>query len=120
MHPKKTKPRRLLDQVGGAENSSKLSARNFSAKSTATQAQYARIVTLLRSGAKDTMTLRRNGVMMPAARIKEMNERHGYTIERIDRVDLWDEWGFKHPRVAIYELVAEPGVEVAYAEHSRT
>ena len=45
---------------------------------------------------------------MPAARIKELNERHGFNILTIDRVDLWDEWGFLHPRVAVYSLAQEP------------
>ena len=65
--------------------------RNFSAKSTATEAQRARIVQMLRTGPKNTMELRRAGVMMPAARIKEMNDEYGYSIPTVDRVDLWDE-----------------------------
>lgn len=84
------------------------SKRKFSKKSTATEAQYERIVLMLRVGPKNTMELRRAGVMMPAARIKEMNDEHGYSIPTVDRVDLWDEWGFNHPRVAVYELQGEP------------
>ena len=82
--------------------------RNFSAKSTATEAQRERIVQMLRTGPKNTMELRRAGVMMPAARIKEMNDEYGYSIPTVDRVDLWDEWGFKHSRIAVYELQGEP------------
>lgn len=82
--------------------------RKFSAKSTATEAQYERIVTMTRTGEKSTIDLRRAGVMMPAARIKELNERRGYNIVRVALRDLWDEWGYRHPRVAIYALKSEP------------
>jgi hypothetical protein len=84
------------------------SKRKFSAKSTATLAQYERIEGMLSTGDKSTIALRRGGVMMPAARIKEMNERHGYVIRRVDLRDLYDEEGFCHPRVAIYRLVERP------------
>ena len=78
-------------------------------KSTSAKAQYERIVTLTRTGEKSTIDLRRGGVMMPAARIKEMNDKLGYNIIRVALRDLWDEWGFCHPRVAIYALISEPG-----------
>lgn len=78
-------------------------------KSTSARAQYERIVILTRTGETSTIDLRRGGVMMPAARIKEMNERLGYNIIRVALRDLWDEWGFCHPRVAIYALISEPG-----------
>lgn len=84
------------------------SKRKFSAKSTATEAQYERIVQMTRSGEKSTIDLRLGGVMMPSVRIKEMNERHGYSIERVALRDLYDEQGYLHPRVAIYALVSEP------------
>lgn len=82
--------------------------RKFSQKSTATYAQYERVKAMLSTGQKSTIDLRRGGVMMPAARIKEMNERHGYRIDRVDLRDLYDEEGFLHPRVAIYELIEAP------------
>lgn len=88
--------------------SSAPSKRNFSRRCTATEAQYERVLAMLLTGPKNTMELRRAGVMMPAARIKEMNEKLGYTIVRVALVDLWDEWGFKHARIAVYELQAEP------------
>ena len=80
---------------------------SHSAKSTATEAQYQRIANLTRTGEKSTIELRRAGVMMPAARIKEMNEKLGYNIVRVALRDHWDEWGFCHPRVAIYALISE-------------
>lgn len=82
--------------------------RSFSAKSTATQAQYERLLPLLRLRPHHTMELRRAGIMMPAARIKELNDRYGYSIERVERISLWDEWGFCHAGVAVYSLVSEP------------
>lgn len=93
------------------------SKRKFSAKSTATYAQYERVVHMLKTGEKSTIALRRGGVMMPAARIKEMNDRHGYVIRRVDLRDLYDEDGYLHPHVAIYELISCPG-EMASAEVS--
>jgi hypothetical protein len=54
------------------------------------------------------MELRRAGVMMPAARIKEMNDKQGYCIQRVALIDLWDDWGFPHPRVAVYSMTGAP------------
>lgn len=85
----------------------------FSAKSTATQAQYERIVNLLRTGTRSTFDFRKAGIMAPAARIKELNDKHGYYIPTIGLRDLWDEQGFMHPRVAVYELIDEPHGERA-------
>ena len=79
-----------------------------SAKSTANEAQYERIVSMTRTGEKSTIDLRRGGVMMPAARIKEMNEKRGYEIKRVDRRDLYDDEGYCHPRVTVYALLSEP------------
>ena len=84
------------------------SSRKFSAKSTATEAQYERIVTMLRAGTRSTFDFRKAGIMAPAARIKEMNDRMGYYIPTIALRDLYDDEGFKHPRVAVYELIDEP------------
>jgi hypothetical protein len=82
--------------------------RKYSRKSTATRAQYERSIIMLRTGEKSTIDLRKAGVMMPAARIKELNDRHGYSIVRVALRDLWDEWGFCHKRIAIYALLGEP------------
>ena len=87
--------------------------RQFSAKSTATQAQYQRIVTMLRISTRSTFDFRKAGIMAPAARIKELNDNHGYFIPRIALRDLWDDEGFMHPRVAVYELIDEPHGERA-------
>ena len=81
---------------------------NHGSRSTTAYAQYERIVCMTRTGEKSTIELRRGGVMMPAARIKEMNEKYGYVILRVALRDIWDEWGYRHPRVAIYALISEP------------
>ena len=89
------------------------SDRKFSPKSTATQAQYQRIVNMLRTSTRSTFDFRKARIMAPAARIKELNDKHGYYIPTIALCDLWDDEGFMHPRVAVYELIDEPHVERA-------
>lgn len=91
--------------------SSAPSKRKFTKKSTATEAQYERLLQLLRLRPHNTMELRRAGIMMPAARIKELNDRYDYSIDTIDRINLTDEWGFPHSGVAIYSLISEPTPE---------
>ena len=80
---------------------------NFGLKSTATEAQYPRIVTMLETGPKNTMEFRRAGIMSPASRIKEMNDRMGYYISS-NPINVWDEWGYCHKGVALYELIDRP------------
>lgn len=82
--------------------------RKFSARSTATAAQYERIDRMLSTGQKSTFDFRKAGVMAPAARIKEMNDKLGYYIPTVALRDLWDEEGYCHPRVAVYELIDRP------------
>ncbi|MDR3453813.1 MAG: helix-turn-helix domain-containing protein [Rhodoferax sp.] len=96
------------DNSQPAKDTTLTNSRKFSAKSTATEAQYERIVRMLRAGDKSTLDLRRAGIMAPAARIKEMNDRLGYYIPTVELRDLWDDESFCHPRVAIYSLVDEP------------
>ena len=66
------------------------------------------IALLLRTGTRSTFDFRKAGIMAPAARIKEMNDKYGYYISRIASRDLWDDEGFMHPRVAVYQLIDEP------------
>ena len=82
--------------------------RKFSRKSTATEAQYERIVAMLRSGSKSTFDFRKVGIMSPASRIKELNDKYGYYIPTIDLRDLYDTEGYLHKRVGVYELIDEP------------
>lgn len=95
-----------LQSEGFDINTSK--PRHSNAKSTATEAQYRRIVRMLRTGDKSTFDFRKAGVMAPAARIKELNDNHGAYIPTVAQRDMWDEEGYLHPRVAIYSLVDEP------------
>ncbi|CDS50799.1 hypothetical protein [Polaromonas sp. CG9_12] len=80
----------------------------YGLKSTATEAQYERIDRMLTTGEKSTFQFRRAGIMSPASRIKEMNDKLGYYIPTTDQRDIYDEQGFLHKRVAIYELVDRP------------
>jgi Helix-turn-helix domain len=77
---------------------------DFSAKSTRLAAQYRRILSELLSGPKNTIQLRRAGIMQPAARIKELRENHGIDVNRIELVSVFDAEGFEHRRVAVYAL----------------
>ena len=80
----------------------------YGRKSTATEAQYERIDRMLDAGPKSTFDFRRAGIMSPASRIKEMNDRLGYYIPTIDQRDIYSEDGYLHKRVAIYELIDRP------------
>ena len=82
--------------------------RRFGLKSTATEAQYERIERMLTTGAKNTFQFRKAGIMSPASRIKEMNDKLGYYIPTIDQRDIYDDEGCCHPRVAVYELIDRP------------
>ena len=84
------------------------SKRKFSRKSTATEAQYERIDRMLSNGEKSTFDFRRAGIMAPAARIKEMNDNLGYYIPTIALRDIYDDEGYRHQRVAVYELIDRP------------
>ena len=82
--------------------------RRYSLKSTATEAQYERIVRMLSTGEKNTFQFRKAGIMAPASRIKEMNDKLGYYIPTIDQRDIYDEEGYLHKRVGVYELIDRP------------
>ena len=109
---KRTPQKAMAPTVSAAGTIRKIQKQpKFSPKSTATEAQYERIRNMLRTGTRSTFDFRKAGIMAPAARIKEMNDRHGYYIPTIDLRDLWDDEGYLHPRVAVYELVSEPNGE---------
>ena len=82
--------------------------RKYGLKSTATEAQYERIERMLTTGEKNTFQFRKAGIMSPASRIKEMNDKLGYYIPTIDQRDIYDDEGYCHPRVAVYELIDRP------------
>jgi len=78
-------------------------------KSTATRDQYKRIVEALRMRPQTSYDLRRLGIYQAPARIKELRDRHGYSITT-DPVVIVDRDGYHHARVALYTLVSEPEV----------
>lgn len=76
--------------------------RNFTNKSTASEAQRQRILDALRSGPKTSYELRRLGVYQQSTRIFELRRR-GYDIAT-ERVTLYDRDGFMHRGCARYHL----------------
>jgi hypothetical protein len=89
---------------------SALNSRKFSKKSTATEAQYERVDRLFDHVGKQitTFEFRKNGVLHPSGRIKEMNELLGYHIATVDLRTVYDDEGFAHQRIAVYELIERP------------
>lgn len=75
--------------------------------SVATEDQHRRIVEMLRAGRKTTLDFRRAGVMQSQTRIFELRAQ-GYDIPTVARVTIYDDQGYPHPGVAMYELLAEP------------
>ena len=84
--------------------------RKYGLKSTATEAQYERIDRAYDHAGKliSTLDFRKMGVLHPAGRIKEMNEKLGYYIPTVDLRTVIDDEGFAHPRIAFYELIDRP------------
>ena len=84
--------------------------RKYSRKSTVNEAQYERIDGLYDCPGKliSTLDFRKMGVLHPAGRIKEMNEKLGYFIPTVDQRTVIDEQGYPHPRIAFYELIDRP------------
>lgn len=80
---------------------------NRASRSSATEDQRDRIVKMLRNGEKSTFDFRRAGVMQSSTRIFELRKR-GYAIPTVARRDMFDADGYRHPRVAVYALLAEP------------
>lgn len=88
-----------------AEQDSKLNRND-----TSTENQRQIILEALRTGSKDTVTLRGEyGVLMPAPRIHELRHKFGYNIDRVNVTRVTDD-GVKHRRVALYVL--HPSVDL--------
>jgi hypothetical protein len=92
--------------AAGALSKSQLPTQ-FSAKSTATEAQRDRILQALRQRPQTSYDLRCMGCYQAPARVKELRDRFGYGITT-DRITLYDRDGYGHPRAALYTLVSEP------------
>ena len=74
---------------------------------TSTEAQIQRLIELLRNGPRDTHFLRRMGISHPAGRVQDLLKR-GYEVTS-SRITTVDSDGYSHSRVALYDLVSEPG-----------
>jgi hypothetical protein len=85
------------DPVPFAKNTTKKS------KSTASEAQRARIMEALREGPKTSYALRLIGCYQAPARIKELRDKYHFNIET-ERVILYDHQGYMHQRAARYHL----------------
>lgn len=79
-------------------------------KSTTTQAQYDKIDRMFDYVGKQITTLdfRKAGVLHPSGRIKEMNDRLGYYIPTVEQRGIYDDEGYYHLRIAVYELIDRP------------
>ncbi|MGH8758710.1 MAG: helix-turn-helix domain-containing protein [Burkholderiales bacterium] len=104
MKPAKKRPQAAA--TAGANTKGK-SRQRFSAKSTKSEAQRERILAALRVGPKTSYEFRRLGCYQAPARIKELRDKFGYSIET-ERVTLYDQDGYMHPRAARYHLRGEP------------
>lgn len=81
-------------------------AKAIRSRSTGTDAQFARIVALLRSGPQTTYSLRKHGIAQTSSRIWDLRAR-GYVINT-ELCDAYDTDGYLHFRVAKYALIQEP------------
>lgn len=79
--------------------------------STTAEAQRARIIAMLRTGRQSTLDFRRAGSMQSQTRIFELRAQ-GYDIATVGRVTAYDDQGYPHAGVALYELLAEPATGV--------
>ena len=87
--------------------------RKFTAASTATEAQIQRMTAMLRHAPRNTHELRRHGISHPAGRVQDLLQR-GFVIAS-DRITTVDGDGYPHVGVALYSLLAEPGITIGEA-----
>ena len=81
----------------------------FSAKSTATEAQIQKLIALLSIRPRHTYELRMLGISHPAGRILDLVKR-GFLFES-KRVTTIDSDGFTHHGVALYTMLSAPSGE---------
>lgn len=85
------------------------STREFSAKSSHSEAQRQRIIAALRCRPQTTEDLRQIGIFQAATRVKELRDRFHYNIETV-RVTVVDRESYSHPRAALYVLHEPEGM----------
>jgi hypothetical protein len=100
-----------VDQAGGLESTNQKTCSKsntdteiIASKSTATKAQLAKLLALLRQGPKTTIDLRHHAIMMPAARVFQLKREQAYTITT-ELVELYDDQGVRHRKCARYHLI---------------
>ncbi|RYH30184.1 MAG: hypothetical protein EON54_22010 [Alcaligenaceae bacterium] len=76
-------------------------------RSTTAAAQRGRVLAALQTGPKTTHDLRCLGIYQCPARIKELRDVCGFTIETT-RVTLVDRDGYSHARAGLYTLISDP------------
>lgn len=109
-----------VNQAGGPKATNQNSQRPQSitdadvlaSKSSATKAQLAKVLVLLRQGPKTTMELREHSIMMPAARIFSLKHEHKYVITT-ELLPLFDRQGIRHSKCARYHLAEQLGEQAS-------
>jgi hypothetical protein len=85
-----------------------IDAEILGSKSTSTEVQLAKVLTLLRQGPKTTMELREHGIVMPAARVFQLKRERNYSITT-ELLPLFDAQGIRHAKCARYHLADDVG-----------
>lgn len=102
-------PKLKKDKAGrqpGKVSKAKQPNKKYSSRSTATEAQIAKLLKRLRTRPHHTYELRALGISHPAGRVQNLEER-GFVIAS-DRTTTVDGDGFLHSGVAIYSILSEP------------
>ncbi|MEA9979313.1 MULTISPECIES: helix-turn-helix domain-containing protein [unclassified Pseudomonas] len=98
------KTKKMADQQASHENSR--------INDNSQNAQNARLAGRMEQGSIDTFAIMRElNICRPGARICDLRNA-GYEIIT-NRIVLTDEWGRTHRGVAVYTLIAKPGVRAA-------
>lgn len=94
------------DQESAALAKQQSDSKAIRSRSTSTDAQFARLVALLRTGPQTTYSLRKHGIAQTSSRIFDLRAR-GYVIHT-ELIDAYDSDGYLHTKVARYSLLQEP------------
>jgi hypothetical protein len=100
-----------VNQAGGLESTNQKAHQKdttdlkiLKSRSTAIEIQLQKLLALLRQGPKTTVELRRNGIMMPAARVHQLRHQQNCNITT-ELVSLYDPEGILHQNCARYHLL---------------